>query len=79
MLALTMASMGTHEEVDEELARLGESHGRRGRGIEPHLYDQWLASLLEAVREFDPRWTQEVEDSWREMFTPYITTLKTYS
>ncbi len=78
MLVLMMASLET-EQADEELARLGQSHGRQGMRIGPHLYALWLDSLLQAASEFDARWSQKVEDSWRRVFDPYLTTLKSYS
>ncbi len=78
MLVLTMASLETSEAA-EEIARLGQSHGRHGMRIGPHLYDLWLDSLLQAVKEFDPEWSNGVADSWRKVFAPYITTLKSYS
>ncbi len=78
ILVLMTASFGT-QEVAKEIARLGQSHGRHGMRIGPHLYELWLNSLLQAARESDRRWSQGVEDSWRKMFDPYITRLKGYS
>ena len=78
MLLLTMASLET-EGVDEEIARLGQSHGRQGMNIGPHLYELWLKSLLQAVSESDPAWSPTVGDSWRKVFEPYLNTLKSYS
>ena len=75
---LTMASLET-EEVLEEIARLGQSHGREGMKIETRMYELWLDCLLQAVREFDPRWSPEVGESWRRMFSPYLSRLKEYS
>ncbi len=78
MLVLMMASLET-EEVAGEIARLGQSHGRQGMRIGPHLYELWLASLVQAASEFDPKWSRGVGDSWRKMFEPYIARLKSYS
>ncbi len=78
LLVLTMASLGT-EAVMEEIAHLGQTHGREGLKVGPHLYDLWLSSLLQAVSEVDPGWSRDVENSWRKMFAPYITALKSYS
>ncbi len=75
---LTMASCET-EEVREEIARVGWSHGREGMKIGMDMYDLWLGCLLQAVREFDPRWSQEVGEIWRQMLGPYISRLKEYS
>ena len=78
LLLLTIACLGT-KEADEEIARLGQRHGPQGLRIGAHLYDLWLDALLQAVSEFDPRWSQAVGDSWRKMFAPYISRLKSYS
>ncbi len=78
LYVLTLASIET-EEVRQELASLGHSHGREGMRIGPHLYELWLDCLLQAVREFDPGWSEDVSSSWRRMFGPYISTLKSYS
>lgn len=78
LLLLTIACLGT-EAVNEEIARLGHRHGSQGLKIGAHLYDLWLDALLQAVSEFDPRWSQAVGDSWRTMFDPYISRLKSYS
>jgi hemoglobin-like flavoprotein len=78
LLLLTVASSGA-EGVDEEIVRLGQKHGPQGLAVGAHLYDLWLDSLLQAVREFDPRWSPQVEESWRRMFIPYIDALKRFS
>ncbi len=49
----------------ETLRRIGDSHGRRGRAIPPLLYEYWLASLCNTVRELDPEWDDELEKKWR--------------
>jgi hemoglobin-like flavoprotein len=78
LLLLTISCLGT-KAVDEEIARLGERHGPQGMKIGAHLYDLWLDALLRTVSEFDPKWSQAVGDSWRKMFEPCITKLKSYS
>jgi hypothetical protein len=30
------------------------------------LYDVWLECLIEAVKEFDPQYSDEIESLWRE-------------
>ena len=78
LLLLTMACLGT-EAVGEEMDRLGQKHGPKGLKIGAHLYDLWLDALVQAVSEFDPRWSEAVGDSWRKMFAPYISKLKSYT
>ena len=46
------------------------------RGIAPELYEEWLESLIQTVREFDLEFTDEVELSWRVVLSPGITYMK---
>ena len=78
LYVLTMASLET-EEVRQEIAALGHSHGREGMKVGTHLYELWLSCLLQAVSEFDPGWNREVGESRRRVFDPYLSTLKSYS
>ncbi len=48
----------------EALRRIGASHGRQGRAIPPLLYEYWLASLCDTVRELDPEWDEDLEKKW---------------
>ena len=46
----------------EEIALL---HSARGKDIPPQLYDLWLETLIDTVREFDPEFGIDVELGWR--------------
>ena len=48
-----------------EIARIGESHSRAHRNIEPALYVLWLDSLCEAIEQHDPSYTPDLEALWR--------------
>jgi hemoglobin-like flavoprotein len=48
-----------------ELPRLAERHSRRDLDIGPHLYDHWLACLIDTARSHDPQFTPEIEAAWR--------------
>jgi hemoglobin-like flavoprotein len=48
-----------------DLPRLAAMHGRTGLDIRPELYDGWLECLLEAARKHDPKYSPEIEESWR--------------
>jgi hemoglobin-like flavoprotein len=48
------------------LERIAEQHGRNDLDIRPELYDSWLNCLIQAVREHDPQFTEELERLWRE-------------
>jgi len=55
-----------------ELPRLAERHSRKGLDIRPELYDAWLDCLVEAVRRYDPLYSPEIEEAWRQTLTPGI-------
>jgi hemoglobin-like flavoprotein len=56
--------------------RIADLHSQRHLDISPHLYDLWLACLLQAVREYDPQWTPEIESLWRRMMAHGIAFMK---
>jgi hemoglobin-like flavoprotein len=47
------------------LERLGRTHGPGGMAIPPALYRYWVDSLLQAVRECDPKADAALEGRWR--------------
>lgn len=49
------------------IARLGESHNRDHLNINPKLYPFWLDSLVQALREFDTTFTDDLERQWRSL------------
>ena len=49
------------------LDHLAASHSRKGLDIGSELYDLWLDSLLEVVRQCDPEWSTEVGEAWEPM------------
>ncbi len=50
------------------LGKIANRHGPDDLDISPHLYDTWLDSLIHAVRTHDPKFSEEVEFSWRAVF-----------
>lgn len=56
----------------EQLRRVGFVHSRGQRDIPPALYDNWLESLMETVREFDGLYTPQLEVDWRIALKPGI-------
>lgn len=59
------------------LERIAHLHKRLA--IEPPLYDLWLNCLVEAVHAFDPLFSEQVEDAWRETMNHGIAVMKAYS
>ncbi len=64
---------GSSEGVLENIAR---THNARGYNILPVLYDYWLESLMETVRQYDDQCDDDVELAWRLVLSSGITYLK---
>lgn len=54
------------ESVKGKIEELGTLHGRSKLNIRPELYPLWVDSLMEAVRQYDVRYTEELGQAWRE-------------
>lgn len=59
-----------------QLRRIAEIHDRNHRDIKPEMYALWLDCMLQAVREFDPKFDADVERAWREVLAPGIELMK---
>lgn len=57
---------------DEYLGKLAERHSKRGVDIPPELYSVWLDCLIETVRQFDPKFKDDVAAAWRVVFSKGI-------
>lgn len=68
-------AMGTGIMVDY-LQQVGEIHSRRGLNIAPHHYLTWLNSLMQTVKECDPKYTPQLEQAWRACLNPGIELIK---
>jgi hemoglobin-like flavoprotein len=75
LYCLMAAAEGQPEGV-AHLRRIATVHDQQHRDIRPELYDQWLECLLQAVRDYDPQCTPEVEQAWRAMLSPGIVVMK---
>ncbi|HVN86095.1 MAG TPA: globin [Candidatus Binatia bacterium] len=62
--------------VPPELEAIARRHSRSDRNVRPELYDLWLDCLLQAVREFDPRFTARTEHAWRVVLSVGIAFMK---
>ena len=54
-------------EIQGDLQRIAKRHSRTDLDIRPELYMLWLDCLIQAAREFDPRFTPETEMAWRRI------------
>ena len=52
---------------DKHLRDLADRHSQKQLGIGAELYDYWLDSLLDTVKECDPKHTPEVADAWERV------------
>jgi hemoglobin-like flavoprotein len=64
--------------VTGELAvrRLAKMHGPSGLDIPLRLYDLWVQTLLETLREQDPEWSPELGGAWRAVLQPGVDVLR---
>jgi hemoglobin-like flavoprotein len=73
---MIMSSIEQKPEGNVHLERIAARHSRKGLDIGPHLYDQWLECLIQAVRECDPEFCDETEQAWRRVMRVGIEFLK---
>lgn len=64
-LLLQHASGVTHG-VDG-LRESAHHHGAEGMNIPAYMYDLWIDALVETVAEHDPRFTPDLDASWRTL------------
>lgn len=63
-------------EYFEALHRIAVLHNRSHYNIKPDLYDLWLDCIVATVKDFDPKFSVDVEISWRLAFAQCITYMK---
>ena len=73
---MIMSSIEQKPEGNVHLERIAARHSRTGLDIGPHLYDQWLECLIQAVRACDPMFGDEIEQAWRRVMRVGIEFLK---
>ena len=54
------------------LDRIAARHSAGGIDVPPSMYHHFVESLLHAVREHDPRCTEDTQQAWREALEPGI-------
>ena len=50
----------------------GLASRHRELSVQPRLYQLWLDSLLDTVKEYDPEYDEDLCESWRRMLAPGI-------
>lgn len=61
---------------DALLERIAARHSREGIDVPPDMYDHFVASLLKAVEQTDPRFDADVRVAWLEAATPGLDFMK---
>lgn len=59
-------------QVSPQLERLAQIHSRAGKNIRADLYENWMNSLIDTVKAFDPEFEASTEQAWRIAFGPGI-------
>lgn len=71
-LFLMVADSRKENSAGDEIKRIGRTHSRNQRNIEPHLYTLWLDSLCESIKKHDMGYTNELENLWRNKMEKVI-------
>ena len=71
-LSLMTRMSGAPVDELEELDRVARRHGRHDLDIGFELYDLWLESLMQTVREFDGHFDRDVDRAWRNVLAEGI-------
>lgn len=59
-------------EAETRIRELGRTHNRHFINVRPEFYPLWEESLLNALREHDPKLTPELADEWKKAIAPGI-------
>jgi hemoglobin-like flavoprotein len=60
------ATSGVPESL-REMRERAETHNRHHLNIKPHLYELWLAAVVETASEFDNEWNEANEEAWNSV------------
>ncbi len=47
------------------LDQVARQHGHEDLDISPDMYDCWRDCLLQSVKEYDPMYSDRIEEAWR--------------
>ena len=61
---------------DDYLIKIAQSHNKQHLNVKPYMYDIWLDSIIEAVKQTDSKCDFQVELAWRLILSPGITYMK---
>ena len=75
-LYMAMLASDQNHEAREYLGRIANRHNREELDIKPEYYDLWIESMISTVREYDPKFNNEIEQLWRNFMQPAIEFMK---
>lgn len=71
-----MVEFYSSRKTNKYMERVAKVHNHAHRDIPTDMYEVWLDSLIESVKEFDVEFDDHVELSWRLVLAPGITYMK---
>jgi hemoglobin-like flavoprotein len=71
-----MLAFYTTNQDDDYMRTIAYQHSTEGFNVDPKLYDIWLGSLVDTVKEYDPEINSEIELAWRLIMSSGITYMK---
>ncbi len=79
-LSLKMISLASKggDEADLYLGYIATRHDRHHLNIKPELYDFWVDTLIDTVRETDSQYDDDVERAWRSTLAYGIDYMKSH-
>ena len=75
-LLMVMLACQGNDAAQQYLGSIAARHARTQLDIRPDLYDLWLECLIETVAEMDPRFSDAVEQAWRQVMAHGISYMK---
>ena len=66
-LELCAGATAGEPEALQEIGERARTHSRAHLNIEPRLYTVWLETIVDTASDFDPDWSEGVEDAWRDI------------
>ena len=71
-----MTTFSVDKTADDYLLNIARKHGRKGKNVRRELYQLWLDALIDALRECDPEFDEEVDLAWRMVLAAGVTYMK---
>jgi len=61
-----------------EMKKIAKFHGKAKLDIPAEFYDIWLDCMVKTVEEFDPKFDENIETSWRVLMAPGVSYMKSF-